>query len=373
MITLEEAKRHSTLEKEVKRHSKEVHTTEMKMSIGEIINLYKDEEIIIRPEFQRLFRWDIEQKSRFIESILIGIPIPPIFVQQREDGVWEIVDGLQRVSTILEFVGVLKGKQPKALVKTKFLPSLNGIFFKEFENIKESKDNHFSKEIQLVFKRVPLGIEIIKRESDPTTKYELFDRLNSGGSSLTEQEIRNAIFLVEKPFAIKLLHKLAEQDNFTNSVALPDKDIINAYNEEIVLRFLAYTQVPHKFREYGNSIKDFLDNYLKNDITKENIVFLEKRFNNFFDFMESNFAENSFRTRRDDGKYIKGFKISKFEALVIGLKDSFEKLNSNKEFYINKIKGLEQQSWYKDAIEKNSFARRRIDIFLEEATKYFQS
>ncbi len=360
------------LEEEVREHSKEVHTTEMKMSIGEIINLYKDEEIIIRPQFQRLFRWDIEQKSRLIESILIGIPIPPIFVQQRKDGVWEIVDGLQRVSTILEFVGVLKDKQPKALVKTKFLPSLDGIFFKEFEDIEESKDNHFSKEIQLVFKRVPLGVEIIKRESDPTTKYELFDRLNSGGSSLTEQEIRNAIFLTEKPFAIELLHKLAEQDNFTNSVSLPDKDINNAYNDEIVLRFLAYTQVPHKFREYGNSIKDFLDNYLKNDINENNVYLLEKHFNSFFNFMENNFAENSFRTLRADGKYIKGFKISKFEALVIGLKDDVEKLNNNKEFYIKKIKGLEEQNWYQSAIEKNSYARRRIDIFLDNAIKYFQ-
>jgi hypothetical protein len=359
------------LEEEVNRHSNEIYTTEMKMSIGEIINLYKDEEIIIRPEFQRLFRWSIEQKSKFIESILIGIPIPPIFVQQREDGVWEIVDGLQRVSTILEFVGVLKDREPKPLVKTKFLPSLDGVFFKEFDGISESKENHFSKEMQLAFKRVPLGVEIIKRESDPATKYELFDRLNSGGSLVTEQEIRNAIFLVEKPFAIKLLHKLANQDNFNNSVVLSDRDISSAYNEEIVLRFLAYTQVSHKFCEYGNSIKDFLDNYLKSDIAEKNIDFLEKKFNNFFDFMESNFAENSFRVRMENGKYIKGFKLSKFEALVIGLKDCFEKLNESKEFYIKKIEELEQQDWYKKAIEEESQVNR-IGIFLDKATKYFK-
>ncbi len=359
------------LEEEVRIHSKEVHTTEMKMSIGEIINLYKEREIIIRPQFQRLFRWDIEQKSRLIESILIGIPIPPIFVQQRKDGVWEIVDGLQRVSTILEFVGVLKDKQPQALVKTKFLPSLDGIFFKEFENIEDSKDNHFSKEIQLVFKRVPLGVEIIKRESDPTTKYELFDRLNSGGSSLTEQEIRNAIFLIEKPFAIELLHKLAEQDNFINSVALSDKDIDNAYNEEIVLRFLAYIEVPHKFIEYGNSVKDFLDNYLRENIKEENLYLVENRFNKFFYFMNKHFQENSFRTYRN-GKYIQGFKISKFEAIVIGLKDLIDDLNSRENEIVEKIKLLEIQEWYQYAVRSRSYARRRIDIFLNNAIKYFQ-
>ncbi len=110
----------NNLENEVREHSQEVHTTEMKMSIGEIINLYRDKELIIRPEFQRLFRWEVEQKSRLIESILIGIPIPPIFVQQRKDGVWEIIDGLQRVSTILEFVGVLKDKKPQPLEETNF-------------------------------------------------------------------------------------------------------------------------------------------------------------------------------------------------------------------------------------------------------------
>ncbi|MCH8049632.1 AmmeMemoRadiSam system protein B [Patescibacteria group bacterium] len=66
------------------------------MSVGEIINLYKDEEIVISPDFQRLFRWDSTRKTRFIESLLLGIPIPPIFVYQDEKGVWELIDGLQR-------------------------------------------------------------------------------------------------------------------------------------------------------------------------------------------------------------------------------------------------------------------------------------
>ena len=358
------------LEQQIREHSKEVHTTEMKMSIGEIMNLYRDEEIVIRPEFQRLFRWSIKQKSRFIESILIGIPIPSIFIQQREDGVWEIIDGLQRISTILEFVGLLKDKSPQPLIKTKFLFKLEGVYFKKFN---EGIENYFSKEIQLIFKRVPLDIKIIKRESDSTTKYELFDRLNSGGSRLTEQEIRNAIFLIEKPFAINLVHELAKQDNFQNSIALSDKDINNAYDEEIVLRFFAYTEVPEKFSEYGNSVKDFLDNYLRNDIKEENIEILKTKFIKFFTFFNKNFAENSFRTLRDDSKYIRGFKISKFEALVIGLKDSVNKLEPNSQFYIKKIKNIEQQEWYKKAIKGNSYAQKRIKIFLEDAIKYFQN
>ena len=80
---------------------KKVVTDGYEMSLGEIINLYKDEELVIDPVFQRLYRWDDERKTRFIESLILGIPVPPIFVYQRDNGVWELIDGLQRLSTVL--------------------------------------------------------------------------------------------------------------------------------------------------------------------------------------------------------------------------------------------------------------------------------
>jgi uncharacterized protein with ParB-like and HNH nuclease domain len=105
---------------QIAEQKKEFKTDNYPMSSGEIISIYKNDEIIINPEFQRYFRWSPEQKSKFIESILLGIPIPPIFVYQRDDGIWEVVDGLQRLSTILEFVGSLKkdgNKQPPFVLK----------------------------------------------------------------------------------------------------------------------------------------------------------------------------------------------------------------------------------------------------------------
>ncbi len=86
----------------------EIRTDKLDISFGEIANLYENKELIITPEYQRLFRWQSTQKSRFIESILLGIPTPAIFVAEDESGVWELVDGLQRVSTVLEFMGLLK-------------------------------------------------------------------------------------------------------------------------------------------------------------------------------------------------------------------------------------------------------------------------
>src|SRR5271157_2941167 len=89
------------------------------MSVGELTNLYRSGELQIRPEFQRLFRWSNLQKSRLVESILLGIPLPSIFVAQTEGGTWELVDGLQRISTILRLQGELldkDGKKIKGLV-----------------------------------------------------------------------------------------------------------------------------------------------------------------------------------------------------------------------------------------------------------------
>src|SRR6516165_10483468 len=86
---------------EIENAKRSVSTDAYQMSFGEVVNLYQDNDLIINPEFQRLFRWSNAQKSRLIESIFLGIPIPPIFVYELPEGKWELVDGLQRISTVL--------------------------------------------------------------------------------------------------------------------------------------------------------------------------------------------------------------------------------------------------------------------------------
>ena len=95
---------------------KTVKTDSYPMSIGELAGMYERDEIVLRPEYQRYFRWTEEQKSKLIESILIGLPLPSVFVAQDADGDWEVVDGMQRLSTIFDFMGILK----PSLTKNKF-------------------------------------------------------------------------------------------------------------------------------------------------------------------------------------------------------------------------------------------------------------
>ena len=119
------------LQEQIDKTRAEIRTDGYPVSIGEWISIYEKGELDIHPEFQRFFRWSIRQKSRLIESILLGIPVPRIFVSQRPDGVWDVVDGLQRLSTIFEFVGILMNEEkkrlpPLTLEPTTYLPSLGG-------------------------------------------------------------------------------------------------------------------------------------------------------------------------------------------------------------------------------------------------------
>jgi hypothetical protein len=161
-----------TLTDQINDKSKEIIAQDYNFSIGEIISMYKDGDIDIHPEFQRFYRWTNSQKTKLIESLLLNIPIPPIYVSQRTDGVWDVIDGLQRLSTILNFVGAYKdhhGKQLDALVLegTELLPALAG---KKYDG---EGGNVFAEEDRRYFKRAKVSVVILKKESDSSTKYEL--------------------------------------------------------------------------------------------------------------------------------------------------------------------------------------------------------
>jgi hypothetical protein len=186
------------LEAEIESAQRLVRTDAYMLSVGEIVNMYRDGELIINPNFQRLFRWEIGQKSKLIESLLLGIPLPSIFVFEKEDAKWELVDGLQRISTLLEFMGLLKDagtgelKPPTALAATKYLPSLNNAVWQVSDKISEvstSEQIQIPPSLQLSIRRSRINVEILKRPSDNATKYDLFQRLNAGGGC---QQIRKS-------------------------------------------------------------------------------------------------------------------------------------------------------------------------------------
>ena len=203
------------LKDEIDAAKRTVNTDRVQITIGEVAAMYSARELNILPDFQRLHRWSVAQKSNFIESVLIGIPIPPIFVFETDEAIWELVDGLQRVSTILEFMGILKdvdqpGENKRSVLSAaKYLPDLEGVVW----NAQSEDEKSLDKSLQLFFRRARLDFEILKHPSDPTTKFDLFQRLNRGGAYANEQEVRTcSMVLADAEFTAQLRAFIVSED-----------------------------------------------------------------------------------------------------------------------------------------------------------------
>ncbi|MGH3276374.1 MAG: DUF262 domain-containing protein, partial [Streptosporangiaceae bacterium] len=210
------------LEDQIARRAKEIHADGYPMSIGEVLSLYADGDIDIHPEFQRIFRWNDDQKSRLIESLLLRIPIPPIFVSQRLDGIWDVIDGVQRLSTIFEFVGVYRDDSnelvpPSTLKATEYLPDLSGYRWGQAN----PDGKNFTEALRRDIKRAKLEFRIIRKESDENAKYDLFQRLNSG-TQLSPQEARNCLLVMLNREMYEEIVKLSEQPDFATVTPLSE-------------------------------------------------------------------------------------------------------------------------------------------------------
>ncbi|MED3316511.1 DUF262 domain-containing protein [Bacillus wiedmannii] len=312
------------LDQEVKEKSKEIFTDSYTMSVGEIASMYKDDELELQPDYQRFFRWSNAQKTTFIESILLGIPIPPIFVYQKEDGIWAVIDGLQRLSTIFQFMEILKvdlndkhGVQELELNGTKFLPSLEG------KNWSGNDSNTISPQIKLFFKRSRLDVKIIKYTSDVDSQYELFQRLNTGGSSLTPQEIRNSLMIMENKQFFEWFEELGSYQHYINCLPLSNKQKDEKEDMEYLLRFFIYKNLQIDGSIKGNEdIAPFLTEKMHELIKDLNFDYnFEKRvFENVFLFLDQALGEDSFKRYDSDKVRFKGaLSIAQFEVIIPGL------------------------------------------------------
>jgi len=252
------------LVEEIASAQRNVRTDAYQMSVGELVSLYDEADLVIDPEFQRLFRWEPGQKSKLIESLLLGIPLPSIFVFETELGRWELVDGLQRLSTILEFMGRLRSPDgnlmaPSILEATRYLPSLHNAVWEVSDQITEvpvAEQVPLEKAQQLAIRRGRLGVEILKRPSDETTKFDLFQRLNAGGTVANPQELRNSIALMVNPEYYRALRKAAEGENFLAVTGVGEEQTQKQRHIELAMRFLVHTLVPY---EGKLDVEEFID------------------------------------------------------------------------------------------------------------------
>lgn len=285
---------------------KQVSIEKYSISISELISWYKLGRLKINPIYQRFYRWNNSQKSELIESILLGFPIPPLFLYKlSEEGFFEVMDGLQRLATIFEFTEnldkneIIPKVELKKLERTPFLKELEG---KNWEDIKNEG-------LDFAFLAKSLDFIILdSTKNDKTLKYKLFRRLNKSSSTLEPQEIRNAT--------------IAEID--TNLY----KRIIEAFSKQLDLEFLS--EADKSCRKDIELFIMFLliKSYL---INSEKILLLKKECDNFRELLDS-FTDTLIENKEFIDTGLKEFEI----FIEITKEFGFKKYDKEKQ----KFKGL---------------------------------
>lgn len=329
------------------------------MSIGEIMNLYSSKELDINPNFQRMFRWEPEQKTRFLESILLGIPVPSIFVSQRENGVWDLIDGLQRLSTLFEFAGMLIGPdgkivQPSKLTAAKYLPSLKG---KVWQNPEDDQDpNSLTPQQRIDIKRAKLDVNIIMRESDSSAKYDLFERINTGGSKLSAQEVRNCLLIMANVDFYNKFEKFVENRDFEECIGITDRAKDERYDLELVSRFIVFRTADIEFvRSEMIDVGTFVSESLvkiatsKHDLTAERDVF-----DRTFRLINESLGPSAFRRYNAEKNRFMGMsQVSAFEAIAIGLGMNIDSWNLEDQNEIAEFEQRVKSLWGRDDFKRN--------------------
>jgi len=313
----------ATLEEQIKEYSTVVSSNSYSMSVGELASMYKDGELNLHPEFQRFFCWNDEQKSRFIESLLLGIPIPPIFVAQRDDGKWDVIDGLQRLSTIFELMGELLNEEgekvePLKLTKTKYLEALQD---KTWEN-KNNPENELPTSARIEIKRARFDVNIVKSSSSTMAKYEIFQRLNTGGSLATPQEVRNCVLLMTSESFFNWFKELGKYPNFQGCLVLTDRKEDEAFDLELLTRFIVMVNSEISKLQAIDELDSFLTDEIhriasKNDFDKTS---LQTAFEQTFDFLNEILGEDSLKKFNfSKNKYSGPILMPLFEIIAVGL------------------------------------------------------
>jgi uncharacterized protein with ParB-like and HNH nuclease domain len=245
-----------------------------------VIRKWEQEKLIIDPEFQRNFVWKPEQQSLFIESVILNFPLPPLYINKDAKGKYIVVDGRQRITTLRRFL-----KDEFRLNNLRALPQLNNKNFSELIRLNPEYQTKIEDKKLLVYLIQPtVPLEMV---------YDIFNRINTGGTQLERQEIRDCIFM---GVSTKLLARLASKDYFIRAIdwgISPNRK----KDQEAVLRYIAF-KVQNYENDYKGSINDFVEDVMRKinkGFSKEQIIKIEEDFERVMKTTYSFFKSQNFR------------------------------------------------------------------------------
>lgn len=289
----------SQLQDQLEKERKLVSFDAYDLTVRQLLDMVEEGSVFVPPEYQRQFVWESARQSTLIESIFLGIPIPNIFMATNADATWEVVDGVQRIGSLSHFVGtgellkLISRPDPLVISDLVKLDAMNGLAY-----------SGLPKSMQLHFLTRPLKVTVLNDKSDLTVRFDLFERLNTGGIKLTEQEIRNCVYRGAFNDDLKAL---AKQPNFHAVVKLGAAPP-GAMYEEMVLRFFAYLD---SYQHFDHLVKEFLNTYMVK--CKQTSISPEKRtlFNRTMDVIGEALPDGIVRNRSKTP-------VNVYEAIAVG-------------------------------------------------------
>lgn len=287
--------------------SKSIHTRVSDPDFETLSGRIKDGDIDLQPNFQRNYVWDNGKASRLIESILLHIPLPTVYLAEDADKE-VVIDGQQRLTAITRFMN-----NEFKLTGLRSFSDLNKKTFKELD-----------KEQQKTIKRGTIRTITFLKDSDEELKFAIFERLNTGAVALNDMELRNCIY---RGKYINLIRELADNENFRTVIGIKEADV-RFRDVELALRFAALYHAT--YLKYEAPIKTFLNKDAKayQNISGEDEKSLRKAFANSVKIIHSLFGPMAFRRfyagteNAKDGKWEeKRFNVSLYDALMFGFRD----------------------------------------------------
>lgn len=288
-------------------------------SVGDLVRMVRENDIILNPEYQRNYVWDNKKASLLIESILLNIPIPVIYASEEEDSSWNIVDGLQRLNALKRFY-----ENNFKLSGLKILSELNGEKYEDLNPKAKRVLNNGSLRVILIF-----------NDSHPEIKYDIFMRLNTGSVKLNEQELRNCLY---RGSLNNLLKHLAKNPKFLNMLGLklPHKRMVDC---EMILRYFSFSEnfdsEKNSIRNYKGATKTYLNSYFESNqnLNIDIIQKLEDKFNKVIDSVFEVFGDKAFRKLSDDGFETKINKAIMDVIMISFEQYTFEEIQAKKQKY----------------------------------------
>lgn len=242
-----------------------IRITTKHFSLRDVVDQINDEEIYLSPDFQRDYIWKERQRTRLIESVLLGIPLPAFYFNQALDGTYQVVDGVQRLSTVAMF---MKDAHTLTAQDLEYLINLDGMVYSTLSPAELRR-----------FRSTQIVVHVIEPQTPDEVKYDIFSRVNTLGSPLSAQEIRHAM---SKSRSRELLKKLSEMQEFDEATEWQYwkwvsgdlvRDSGRMTNRELVLRFCAFRNYSDEYYRTHPSLDAFLVAFTKSvDLKTEDLA-----------------------------------------------------------------------------------------------------